>query len=259
MIRMMITDDEAYEREILTELIDSRFPGVFQIRTAENGRKAVDIASVWNPEIILMDIEMPGLNGLEASRKILALEPGTKIIFITAYSLFHYAQEAVKLGACDFILKPVEQEEVCTAVARAIGQRQAHQQLKALASTLSRDAAGEKTSALMEKVQKHLQYNYMMHDISLDSISEMLNMNSSYFSSLFKKSFGVNFVDYLTELRISAAKELLMDPLRSAAEIAEMVGYESPNYFARAFKKRTGMTPTEYRRSVLHGKEAARL
>lgn len=259
MIRMMITDDEAYEREILTELVDSSFPGELQLRMAENGRRAVDLAAVWNPEIILMDIEMPGLNGLEAARKILELHPGTKIIFITAYSLFHYAQEAVKLGACDYILKPINQEEVVQAVKRAMGQSQAQQQLKDMVSQLPRNASGEKSHALMEKVQKHLQCNYMMYDISLDSISEMLNMNASYFSSLFKRSLGVNFVDYLTELRINAAKELLLDPLRSAAEIAEMVGYESPNYFARTFKKHTGMTPTEYRRSAFRSREAERL
>ena len=75
----------------------------------------------------------------------------------------------------------------------------------------------------------------------------------------FKRTFGVNFVDYLTELRINAAKELLMDPLRPAAEVASMVGYESANYFARAFKKKTGMTPTEYRRSNARSKEGSSL
>ena len=73
-------------------------------------------------------------------------------------------------------------------------------------------------------------------------------MNASYLSSLFKKCTGVNFIDYVTDQRISAAKVLLDDPLRSTAEIASMIGYESASYFTRAFKKRTGMTPTEYRK-----------
>ena len=75
-------------------------------------------------------------------------------------------------------------------------------------------------------------------------------MNISINISYFKKETGKRYVDYLTDLRIQAAKRLLKDPLHSAAEIAHMVGYESPNYFARAFKKKTGMTPTEYARSV---------
>ena len=106
----------------------------------------------------------------------------------------------------------------------------------------------------MGKVKKYLQHNYMMYDISLDSVSAILNLNASYFSSLFKRTFQVNFLDYLTELRMDAAKELLRDPLRSTAEVANMVGYESANYFTRAFKKKVGMTPTEYRRGAAQGR-----
>lgn len=250
MMKMLIADDESYEREILAELVESHFRAEVQIRMAENGRKAMDIAGIWNPDIVLMDIEMPGINGLEAAKRILESQPSCKIIFVTAYSLFHYAQEAVKLGACDYILKPIDPEEVTKSVTRAMGQSLAQRQLEVLGTSISREEPGDKTAVLMEKVQKHMQYNYMMYDISLDSVSQILNMNASYFSALFKRFFGVNFVEYLTELRINAAKELLRDPLRPTAEIASMVGYESPNYFARAFKKKTGMTPTEYRRSI---------
>ena len=89
----------------------------------------------------------------------------------------------------------------------------------------------------------------MRVDISLDSISDILHINPSYFSMLFKKNFGVNFVDYVTELRINASKELLKDPFLSATEIANAVGYESLNYYTRVFRKTTGTTPTEYRRN----------
>ena len=89
----------------------------------------------------------------------------------------------------------------------------------------------------------------MRVDISLDSVAEMVNLNPTYFSALFKKELGVNFLDYLTDLRINAAKEYLTDPLKGASEIASLVGYDSAGYFTRAFKKRTGLTPTEYRKS----------
>lgn len=85
---------------------------------------------------------------------------------------------------------------------------------------------------------------------SLDSVSEILHISPAYLSAQFKKYQKMNFLDCLTELRINAAKQLLTDPLRSAAEVASMVGYEDASYFARAFKKRTGMTPTQYRREA---------
>ena len=250
MHKILIVDDERFEREQLKEMIQESFPHEVQIRTAENGRKAVEAAALWMPDIILMDIEMPGINGIEAAKRILAQLP-CKIVFVTAYSLFNYAYEAVKMGANDYILKPVDPKDVALALSRCMKQMETEAQLKALtpiAKTLDENASQDKTTLLMANVKKYLQHNYMLYGVGLDSISEILHIHSSYLSMLFKKSFGINFVDYLTDLRISAAKELLADPLLSTAEIAGMVGYESPNYFARVFKKTTGMTPTEYRK-----------
>lgn len=250
-MKILIADDEFMEREALSEIVGKNFPTQTEIRLAVNGRQAVDTGAFWGPDVVLMDIEMPGLNGIEAARGILRQNPDCKVIFITAYGLFTYAQEAVKLGACDYILKPPEEAEVAAAIRRAIGQTQTRRELV----EAGRDSgAPDKTSALMSRVQRYMQHNYMHFDMSLDSVSELLNLNPSYFSTVFKRNMGVNFIDYLTELRVNAAKELLRDPLRPTGEVAGLVGYESANYFTRAFKKRTGMTPTEYRRSVA-GKE----
>lgn len=260
MIKFLIADDERYEREMLAEIIDRRFPHDAQCRMVENGRQSVDVAALWGADIILMDIEMPGINGIDAAKQILAQRPGCKIIFVTAYSLFTYAHEAVKLGACDYILKPVNADDLERSIRRAVDQTESHRQLEEMApaAELLEDTY-DKTSLLMGKVKKYLQHNYMMYDISLDSVSAILNINASYFSVQFKRAFGVNFVDYLTDLRMNAAKELLLDPFRATAEVASMVGYESPNYFARAFKKKTGMTPTEFRRSNAKTKEGSSL
>lgn len=257
MINLLIADDEFMEREMLESILHKHFGSDMQIRMAENGRQAVDMAAIWKPDVILMDIEMPGLTGLEAARRIVDQHSGTKIIFVTAYGVFTYAQEAVKLGACDYILKPVQTGEVIRSVCHAMGQAESHRQLKTMApeaSSLSANDPYDKASALMARVQQYLQYNYMLCDISLDSVSEIVSINPSYFSTLFKRSMGVNFVDYLTDLRMNAARELLEDPLRSTAEVAGLVGYENANYFTRAFKKKTGMTPTEYRRQVAQKK-----
>lgn len=262
MVKILIADDEQYEREMLAEVVDRRFPQEAQNRMVENGRKAVDMASLWDADIILMDIEMPGIDGIEAAKQILAQRPDCKIIFVTAYSLFTYAHEAVKLGACDYILKPVNPDDLERSIRRAMAQSESHRQLEAMApeaALLRENVPYDKTSILMGKVKEYLQHNYMMYDISLDSVSAILNINASYFSTQFKRTFGVNFVDYLTDLRINAAKELLADPMRPAAEIANMVGYESANYFARSFKKRTGMTPTEYRRCCVKSREGSGL
>lgn len=246
MIRILIADDEHMEREMLQGMVQKSFGAEADTRLAVSGRQAVELAFLWDAELILMDIEMPGMNGLEAARQILDRKPDCKVIFITAYSLFSYAHEAVKLGACDYILKPVNPKEVEQAIYRACVQLESRKQLEQEAADDSDET--ENGDALMNKVKQYLKCNYMLYDISLDSVSRIVNMAPAYFSSRFKKCFGVNFVDYVAELRMNAAQELLKDPLRSTSEIATMVGYDSANYFTRAFKKHLGVTPTDYRR-----------
>ena len=122
MIKILIADDEGYQRALLADIVDKRFGRGAEVRTAENGRLAVDAAALWAADVALMDIEMPGLSGIDAARQILAQRPACKIIFITAYSLFTYAHEAVKLGACDYILKPVDPDDVPSAGRRPRGR-----------------------------------------------------------------------------------------------------------------------------------------
>ena len=130
MIKILIVDDESIERELLYKILSAN--PLFEIYQAENGRLAVTYASLYDVDVVLMDIEMPALNGLEASQRILADKPSCHIIFITAYSVFSYARDAVKLGAIDYILKPVDREDVQRAVKRAISQVEAERQLKAV-------------------------------------------------------------------------------------------------------------------------------
>jgi len=258
MIHLLIADDEALERETLAQIVARRFEHEVVIKTAENGRKAADTAVLWGTDLILMDIEMPGMNGLDAARAILEQRPECKVIFVTAYSLFQYAHEAMHLGACDYLLKPVDPDETEASIRKAIRQIEAGRRLAELAPVhqepeTDSDTAGEgendRNALVMAHVRRYMEDNYMF-DLSLDSVSEILHISPAYLSAQFKKYQKTNFLDCLTELRINAAKELLADPFRSAAEVASMVGYEDSSYFARAFKKRTGMTPTQYRKEA---------
>ena len=238
MIRLLIADDERMEREALADIVMRRFEHEVTVEMAENGRKAADTAVLWEADLILMDIEMPGMNGLDAARAVLEQRPECKVIFITAYSLFQYAHEAVHLGACDYLLKPVDPDETEAAIRRAIRQIEAGRRLAELAAEAPEpetapeqetDPAGEgesdRNALVMDHVRKYMEDNYMA-DLSLDSVSEILHISPAYLSAQFKKYQKMNFLDCLTELRINAAKELLADPFRSSAEVASMVGYE---------------------------------
>ncbi len=115
----------------------------------------------------------------------------------------------------------------------------------ALASGI-RDRNEEQSESTVKRAQKYIQENYQS-DISLDEVSREVNVSPYYFSKLFKEEVGENFIEYLTALRISKAKEYLKDPSLPIREAGSLSGYADSNYFSRIFKKQTGMTPREYR------------
>ena len=97
------------------------------------------------------------------------------------------------------------------------------------------------------KIAKEYIGDNFARDISLDDVSRVVNISPYYFSKLFKEATGENFIEYLTNIRIEKAKELLTGSDLSMKEICSMCGYQDPNYFSRTFKKNVGLTPTEYK------------
>ncbi len=106
----------------------------------------------------------------------------------------------------------------------------------------------EQSMSAVNKAKQYIDENYMK-ELTLDDVSRVVNISSYYFSKVFKEETGENFIDYLTKLRIEAAKKLLKTTNKSMKEISAEVGYSDPNYFSRNFKKYTGKTPTDYAKS----------
>ncbi len=275
MWKILVADDEAMERNILKEILEENLPNV-SVRCAPDGLSAVETATLWGAHLALLDIEMPGMTGIRAAAKIRAALPKCQIIFLTAYGRFDYAQEALRLQVYDYLLKPAEDADILLAVRRAldkisplnlavtpsapfhtehreVGTAQADKHLPAAPvqafPTEDASPAPDKNRKLLLQVQSYLAAHYAQ-DISLEVVAELLDFSPFYLSKLFKNTFGTSFIDYLTELRLNAAKELLSDPSLSAKEIGERVGYPNSNYFTKLFKKKTGLTPIEYRNSL---------
>lgn len=120
MYKMLIADDEFVEREALTCVVREAFEDKFEIRTADNGKQAVGTAEEFMPDIILMDIKMPVLSGIDAAKKIMEFHPACKIIMLTGFTYFNYAKDCVGLGAFDFIVKPADDELVVDTLCRAM-------------------------------------------------------------------------------------------------------------------------------------------
>ena len=109
-----------------------------------------------------------------------------------------------------------------------------------------RDQKEDQSNSAVKKAMLYIQENYS-RDISLDDVSSQVNISPYYFSKLFKQETGGNFIEYLTEVRLRNARELLKDSGLSIKEICAESGYSDPNYFSRIFKKYEGVTPSEFR------------
>ncbi|WP_343250360.1 response regulator [Diplocloster hominis] len=122
-MKLLIVDDEAIIREGLRSSIDWQEIGIDAVYTAENGLEALDSFCTHGPEIVITDIKMPGMDGLELSEKIVELGKNVHIIILSGYSEFAYAKRAMRLGVTDYELKPVDLESLKNLVSNAIDRQ----------------------------------------------------------------------------------------------------------------------------------------
>ena len=262
MYRVLLADDEQIERMALARRLMRRFGDSLQISEATDGKEAVELYQKEHSQIIIMDISMPELNGVEAAEQIRRLDEDCEIIFLTAYDEFSYAKRAIAIHALDYLLKPCEEEELTAVMEEAVGRIQKREQFEKLHME---QEMPEETGAEMpepdleeepdepdrlgqaaEKIRRYIRKNYMK-DISMQDAARMMNYSDAYFCKLFKQCFDQNFTSYLTNFRINEAKRLLKDKNISIKDAGMKVGYYDSNYFAKVFKRVTGMIPSEYR------------
>jgi len=267
-MKLIIADDERLVRNLIKNIIPYKKYGFELAAEASNGLEALNLCMQHKPEILVTDLRMPGLSGLDLIIKLKESCPDTRVLIISGYSEFEYAKTAMKLGVYDYILKPIDEDEFCEAL---VGIR--NQILKEKTSINNESIKNIPTSDNLSSyirelvadvlelygskedvnpvdiAKSFLDKNYQL-DISLDQLAKYVHLNPTYFSSQFKHQTGYSFVEYRNMLRINHSKELLSVKDMPVNELAEKIGYKDSKYFIKVFKKLTGMTPGEYRSSV---------
>ena len=246
MIRVMVADDENLVRKGIVNGTDWQLIGCEVVAEASNGEEGLEKALEFKPDLIVSDIRMPKMDGLEMAEKVLEKLPKVKVVFLTAYGDFAYAQQAIRLGACDYILKPFEDGELEAAIQRLIQQN-----LLAGSSVRAEDLIPLKGCHDIENkyIQNAIEYiekHYMEPGISIGEIAEALALSEGYLSRLFKSETDYSINTYITRYRIRIAAQLLDDVQNKVYEVAELVGYQDIAYFSTTFKKLTGVAPSQY-------------
>ena len=120
MYRILLADDEGIVRDSLKMIIEKNFPGQCEIEMARTGRDVIELSEIFRPDIVFMDIQMPGINGIDAIREIKKSNSSAEFIVLSAYDKFDYAKEAVNLGVLEYITKPFDKVSICKVMKRAI-------------------------------------------------------------------------------------------------------------------------------------------
>ena len=233
-MNLLIADDENLELKVLEKTVKKHFVDELEIFVAGNGRKASQICDEVKPDIALLDIEMPGMNGIELAKYIKEKYAECIIIFITAYDRFDYAIEAMHIKAFDYLLKPWKEERLCELINTAIENVRSMQKTDSIVHSQK------------DIIKDYIDRNYKK-DISAKDVAGILGYSDVYFSKVFKQLFDDNFINYLTKIRIDRAKVLLKDVSFNIKEVGKSVGYADSNYFTKVFKRSIGMSPSEYR------------
>ena len=376
-MNVLIVDDEYLIRQGLESSIDWNALGFDSVATAEDGVEALALIELSPPDLILTDVRMPFMTGLEFAEKVKKLVPDICIVIISGHEEFSYAQTALKLAVFDYILKPINLKEINDVVLRAkkwieekrlrreneyyeqifnkpidglgtvmfeqavlkespdaihdcdirgfsnalkLGSRTeidaAYHEIQTVfknkescpriilqlvcsniffackhaveeqggeieailespvqsfRSVISQPSIGHMFQSLtpiitaildyrdvlhgnqftkeIENAKKYIQNNYSDLDLSLDAVAKYVNMSACYFSVIFKKESGGTFINYLTNVRIDKAKELLLSTNLKSYEISYQVGYDNPTYFSTVFKKLTGVSPIDFKKN----------
>lgn len=256
--KLLVAEDISAERITLVSILQTHLGDSLRIFEAKDGIEALNLYLREAPDILVLNIEMPGLTGLEVAQKVRELDKSCAILFISDFDNFSYAKQAIALRALDYILKPYEESKLILAiedaihhVAQQIGSAQdAIPNAVHLFTDFKEENEGARIALVREDILTFIEKHYM-EELSMKNAASAMNYSDAYFCKLFKQCFHVNFSSYLNEYRIQKAKVMMKNPRINIKEIGLACGYTDSNYFSRVFKRITGQTPTEYRITII--------
>lgn len=254
MLKVLVIDDETVVRQGIVLETDWASLDCEVVAEADNGLDGLEAISKYRPDIVICDIRMPQMDGLEMLRNLREKEDNTYVIFLSAYNDFKYAQQAIRYGAANYILKPFDEgdlEEAVSAIRDKLVRSQDKGRDEHLADVLSHAALkkGDKSKIVADALD-YICEHVADPDISIRKVAEGIDISESHLSHVFKKETDYTVNSYITRYRMRMAMKLLKDRKHKIYEVAEMVGYRDIAYFSSIFKKITGVNPSEYQERV---------
>lgn len=263
MYSLIIVEDEMRVRNGLKKYIDWPKLGFELIGEYADGEAAISFLQTAKVDVVLTDIEMAKVTGIELAKYIAKHKPETKVVLLSGHREFKYARQAIEYKVEHYLLKPTNLQETRLVFQniRALLDRGRHLQEPRHAtaqpdSEAAQEEGGSRENRLIRQAQAYMR-NHYQQNIALEDVANVVYVSPVYFSRLFKQQTGENFTTYLAKLRLEKAVELLQTREYKIYEISEKVGYRSPKYFNQQFKEILGCTPMEYGRKMSVKRSAA--
>ncbi|SDF52866.1 Helix-turn-helix domain-containing protein [Fontibacillus panacisegetis] len=258
MWKIVIVDDEKIIRRGLKQYIEESSYPFEVIGEAKSAGEALQQLENAQADVCLVDINMPNMNGLDMI-SLMKERYSSVVVIVSGYDNFEYARQAVQLQAFDYVLKPVPKSDLNKLLFRL----DEHLQMKYPERRHSRRETKELEqptftgdgTVLVNKVTEYINDHYQDPELSISRVASLFHINPTYLSKRMKQEIGLSFLDYVTELRIAKAKEILDDVTSNIkiGNLAIKVGYKSQYYFSRVFKNRVGLSPLDYKKGYPGG------
>ncbi|WP_026493766.1 response regulator transcription factor [Butyrivibrio sp. XPD2002] len=251
MYRVLIAEDEDIIRKGIAYTMDWVSMGCTIIGEACNGKEGIEKIKEFQPDIVLTDIMMPVVDGIEMIKQ--GQELGDfKAIIMTSYADFEYAKQAIELGVSAYLMKPVDEEELKKSIEKTITEIEKDRQLRQLNDKMKTAddidtlfIKSEKDNDYVQRILMETKERYA-DKISIETFSEELGVSGSYLSRKFKEATGQTYLDFLNKYRIQKAVKLLETGTYKVYEVSEMTGFSDYKYFSTVFKKYTDSSPSDF-------------
>lgn len=264
MLNALIVEDEPLMREYLMTHLNQIHKEWNTSSCARDGLEALSLLKTQTYDLVISDIKMPNMDGIELALYIHQNYPDTDMILLTGYDEFEYARSAVRAGVFDYLLKPLQDLELHQVLQRLVEKNfavlsESEDTIKSnttlgITFSASQDSIistsyeleATPSNVLVGRVRNYIQQHYA-EPLSLNEIADRIHINPAYLSSIFKSERGESYSKYILRLRMERAALLLRTHTAGKiSDIAKEVGYISPKHFDAVFKKYYGMTPKQY-------------
>ena len=237
--KVIVADDEKLIANNIARKIEQSCEAFEVVAKAGTGLEAFELAQQFLPDVVFSDIKMPEMDGIELLARLRKHNPSVLVVIVSGYNDFEYARSAIQLNAADYLLKPINSEEL---------KRLLHK-LEVTLMAREQQLAPRRQASPVEIVNSVMIYLRENYDKQIDfsSIAESQAVSAPYLSKLFHDHAGTSPSKYLAEYRMQQAKKLLLDTKLSIKEIADRVGYPDQFHFSKSFRNMVGLSPAQFR------------